>query len=959
AQELALKISQIPTVQDRTINDQYPLLIEVNHDGTDLLSPRVCKLHPNTTYIGRDTKAAIGKNYLYLDGSMIDRDHCTIENQNGICRLIPRGEVSINGKPIPTSHTLQHGVLICFGRNSIFRYVDLQTVQRMRRSRIENPMTSSIYSSAPALSTKMNVQERRTSPAKANNSQTKIDVLPGLLDVPTQTEVRFLHAVFADYPLANIHFRLFPAYTMYMALRYRLSPYGNANIPFIQKQKDVRSLLYRIEDMFNKKIEESQHHGDYLAYWFANITEFTSFLKQDRDLTKLSADIQIHLVSFTQRLFYYFLNLLHSVLDKHLYALINTQDNLEQSSSISRSATLDDLLKLLSSLLDLLHKCRLNASLTIQIFSQIFLYINTWLFNRIIGTPELKLCSSAWGERFSMRLKSISTWAQRQGLEFPFECHLMKVNQLCSLLKSSKCDVNDVQQLLLNNPWKINSLQVKYVLHHYVSDENELPISNDFGQALIAAAQKYADESIHRQGLVVQLAEETDVDVPVILPEDGYTFESLNGIPQQLFQFVESINQSILCRLFFNPHSRGMWTEFMSLPKNENRDHDRIETIVLNKKSNNLGLTVVSASNDYHPYQGIYIRGIIPNGAAEKDGRLQVGDQILTVDQTNLINMTHEKAVEILKQCGDSVTLKILKDAANRHGLSALLDATPEKHNELARFPSPLTSSIVFNQPAPTRNSLQLSTIPSPNPYTVESPSKLSSSKSSHNQQNSIAPISFIRSANRTQSFMTRSASATRPVTRQDIPPDPNANYQLRSMAHPNTLVKQTNLINGTDVVNQPSAFIRKQQEPTKLFNTYRANLNEIRRKRIDKLLAKAHRTEHEDKELNNLQIEEEFDRRVNDFYSQTNNPENSLLLSNNYDEELRRRLQQFEHGREAERADLNRLLAKREARFHKDRVVSNIQEYDLPPESNSARMCEEDRRIEQTSLPKYLLRFE
>ena len=159
------------------------------------------------------------------------------------------------------------------------------------------------------------------------------------------------------------------------------------------------------------------------------------------------------------------------------------QDNLEQSSSISRAATLDDLLKLLSSLLDLLHKCRLNPSLTIQIFSQIFLYINTWLFNRIIGTPELKLCSSAWGERFSMRLKSISTWAQRQGLEFPFECHLTKVNQLCSLLKSSKCDVNDVQQLLLNNPWKINSLQVKYVLHHYVLDENELPISNDFSQA--------------------------------------------------------------------------------------------------------------------------------------------------------------------------------------------------------------------------------------------------------------------------------------------------------------------------------------------------------------------------------------------------------------------------------------------------------------------------------------------
>ena len=167
------------------------------------------------------------------------------------------------------------------------------------------------------------------------------------------------------------------------------------------------------------------------------------------------------------------------------------------------------------------------------------------------------------------------------------------------------------------------------------------------------------------------------------------------------------------------------------------------------------------------------------------------------------------------------MTLKILKDAANRHGLSALLDATPEKQNELARFPSPLTSSTVSSQPTPTRNSLQpsnihdsFSTIPSPNPHTVQSPSKLSSSKSSHNQQNSSAPISFIRSTNRTQSFMTRSASATRPVTRQDIPPDPNANYQLRSMAHPNTLVKQTNL------VSYPSLYLKLLR---KIFSLFRS----------------------------------------------------------------------------------------------------------------------------------------
>jgi hypothetical protein len=104
--------------------------------------------------------------------------------------------------------------------------------------------------------------------------RTMIDVLPGLLEVPAESkcggillkyqnylfcfflaETRFLHAVFDNYPLNNIQFRLSPVYTLYMALRHRLSPYGKPNIPLAQKQESIISLLYRIEDMISKKIE--------------------------------------------------------------------------------------------------------------------------------------------------------------------------------------------------------------------------------------------------------------------------------------------------------------------------------------------------------------------------------------------------------------------------------------------------------------------------------------------------------------------------------------------------------------------------------------------------------------------------------------------------------------------------------------------------------------------------------
>jgi hypothetical protein len=49
------------------------LLIKYNilsSDGTDLITPRVFKIHPNTTYVGRDAKAGTGKQYFYVNKSL-------------------------------------------------------------------------------------------------------------------------------------------------------------------------------------------------------------------------------------------------------------------------------------------------------------------------------------------------------------------------------------------------------------------------------------------------------------------------------------------------------------------------------------------------------------------------------------------------------------------------------------------------------------------------------------------------------------------------------------------------------------------------------------------------------------------------------------------------------------------------------------------------------------------------
>ncbi|CAF5113938.1 unnamed protein product, partial [Rotaria sp. Silwood1] len=65
-----------------------------------------------------------------IDGVGIDRDHCTIHNQNGIVTKTAPSEVWLNGKLVLTLFVLQHGSLVYFGRNPTFRYRDSQLVHK-------------------------------------------------------------------------------------------------------------------------------------------------------------------------------------------------------------------------------------------------------------------------------------------------------------------------------------------------------------------------------------------------------------------------------------------------------------------------------------------------------------------------------------------------------------------------------------------------------------------------------------------------------------------------------------------------------------------------------------------------------------------------------------------------------------------------------------------------------------
>ncbi|XP_066555540.1 disks large homolog 2 isoform X11 [Amia ocellicauda] len=91
-----------------------------------------------------------------------------------------------------------------------------------------------------------------------------------------------------------------------------------------------------------------------------------------------------------------------------------------------------------------------------------------------------------------------------------------------------------------------------------------------------------------------------------------------------------------------------------------------LETVIeikLIKGPKGLGFSIAGGVGNQHipGDNSIYVTKIIDGGAAQKDGRLQVGDRLLMVNNYSLEEVSHEEAVAILKNTSDVVYLKVGK----------------------------------------------------------------------------------------------------------------------------------------------------------------------------------------------------------------------------------------------------------------------------------------------------------
>ncbi|XP_047465229.1 FERM and PDZ domain-containing protein 2 isoform X2 [Mugil cephalus] len=122
-------------------------------------------------------------------------------------------------------------------------------------------------------------------------------------------------------------------------------------------------------------------------------------------------------------------------------------------------------------------------------------------------------------------------------------------------------------------------------------------------------------------------------------------------------------------------------------------------TVELRKISGNLGISISGGINTTLANGGIYIKSLVPGGAAERDGRLQTGDRLLEVDGVDFHGFTYQQAVECLSKTGQVVSLVVERELIN---LPRVLLSADSSRSVSSQCLSPATRQHRLNKSSPS-----------------------------------------------------------------------------------------------------------------------------------------------------------------------------------------------------------------------------------------------------------------
>ncbi|KAM9551748.1 afadin-like isoform 14-T14 [Salvelinus alpinus] len=701
--------------------EKLPYLVELSPDGSDSRDkPKLYRLQHSVTEVGSDTT---DDGSIQLFGPGILPHHCKLMHTEGLVTVTPHSleaETYVDGQCVTETTVLRSGATLQFGASHVFKFVDPSYDHSMGKGG-PGPMIRGRHKSGSVSETTFDLQGdiHSGTALPASKSSGKLDMersangsergmvkpmirgeqqdgrsqdilspeltLPASIEFRDNSEDAFLSAIINYTNSSTVHFKLSPTYVLYMTCRYVMSSHYRPDVSPSERTHKVIAIVNKMVSMMEGVIQEipegdqkQKNIAGALAFWMANASELLNFIKQDKDLSRITLDAQDVLAHLVQMAFKYLVQCLQSDLNNYMPAFLDDPE--EQNPQRPK---IEDVLHTLTGAMSLLRRCRVNAALTIQLFSQLFHFINMWLFNKLAMEADSGLCSHYWGAILRQQLSHIEAWAEKQGLELAADCHLSRIVQATTLLTMDKYSMQDVQNIH-NTCFKLNSLQLNALMTNYHCAPDEPYIPPELIDHVVAVAENTADELARSDGREVQLEEDPDLQLPFLLPEDGYSCDVVRNIPNGFQEFLDPLCQRGFCRLTPHPRSPGTWTIhfegadcdshfFADNSDLQMRKEPEVVTVTL-KKHNGMGLSIVAAKGAGQDKLGIYIKSVVKGGAAEVDGRLAAGDQLLSVDGRSLVGLSQERAAELMTRTGSVVTLEVAKQGAIYHGLATLLN---------------------------------------------------------------------------------------------------------------------------------------------------------------------------------------------------------------------------------------------------------------------------------------------
>uniref|UniRef100_A0A8C4Y067 Par-3 family cell polarity regulator beta n=1 Tax=Gopherus evgoodei TaxID=1825980 RepID=A0A8C4Y067_9SAUR len=150
----------------------------------------------------------------------------------------------------------------------------------------------------------------------------------------------------------------------------------------------------------------------------------------------------------------------------------------------------------------------------------------------------------------------------------------------------------------------------------------------------------------------------TKVPPPVLTKPAVKTLDlsGMNSLETDLQATLQHAKSPNLPRLGKKPSSPSL-SPLMGFGNKKNAKRIKID---LKKGPEGLGFTVVTRDSSIHGPGPIFVKNILPKGAAVKDGRLQSGDRILEVNGRDVTGRTQEELVAMLRSTKQGETVSLI-----------------------------------------------------------------------------------------------------------------------------------------------------------------------------------------------------------------------------------------------------------------------------------------------------------